>query len=88
MADGSPILDHVQPAAAAVSEPNYCACGMAPKRPWQHNCRACHALANRIYRARLRHRREIEHALAVHAILEKQWKRERDNVRHRRRGTG
>lgn len=62
-----------------------CPCGQGPKRPGQGNCHACNALANRIYRSRQKLAREIERALAMHAILERQWKRERGIGRGRRR---
>jgi len=77
-------LFHVQQAAVSEKPENMCACGQAPKRSGQRNCHDCHALVNRIYRVRLRNKREIEHALAVREMLEHAWTQERGHRRRRR----
>lgn len=45
-----------------------CACG-GENRPGQRNCYRCHALANEIYRARVKHSAEKLHRLYLKAIF-------------------
>lgn len=53
------------------SRETICRCGHAPRRPGQRNCLRCHALANQVYRSRIKASREAAQALALRAIAQR-----------------